>query len=1443
LKSFSILRTNVGLTTNVKVICDSEYKLYLESIDSAPELSISRLKKLQFNKNNFYDELIPYFFKDFPSDIAYHILYSNDNDNMSLNFSNQYDDIYQMGAKNIIDNKNYQEEYEFLAPLYIFKNSIPKQFIIFRIDGPGLINLNSKNFRSEFLQKLKTVKVFDLTKKTPIGEWIDLNFTNNKSYPDTSLEIDFRNLEFSKWIGIDYNTGGFTYKSRFLETSLENENTIFDFEKLFFDGYKTNKIIHPQIINFSFLFDDIPATPISLRKWSLNRYTGFYIDNMDLIDTITPFKPRSLKPNIEILEGNELYCNGNDPFILGFKDDEDMWVEYLGNFYKVEKYVIDLKNTLSYKSSKNPTRTVIDDHINKTKISKSFTQETIKVEEYLTINTTKYRIVSELNLEGKEALLNKKTCYINSENQILKIDGSTYSISGFENADINLIEIDGKYHNIILDNGYLKINSDYGFNLKENYRFEYYINSPNPDYYKYIDLSLIKNVKPINFKIFSLNLTDIKDFDTQIIDNEFSKYEYEKIDSITETEEPKMYTTDLRSLSNPATFNDYIYKDDVVLVPCSSDYIATLEPFRINNNELTDLWRKNSTFCRFGYQNSISNSDYIYLLNNNDIHENFNRTADTIQLLPSRKSRNLDYFYSINSGTTSYLQHSLHIEKNYGSIQDLSFRFELDKYLNIHTYSIGYTYSSDYFKYLFGSTQSFLNGKIIKNVSKYSYFESGNKSIPNISVFRGLKFKLFEVDNIKKNEISIDNINLLTSSKFNEYKLSILLSQNLQEVDDTGIKDSIIWGYFLNSQYNNGNLAFRTSNTTSPANIKIGDIVEIKQNYPYSEESYNGLMKITYIGPLDNGGYGFETDKTFISEVSINPGYFKVNVQWVIIKNWEHDVQYYTGDIIIYEYILYNVKSDNIISNPSENPSNLTDYYGVSSISQPFWNPNGDYKSPEGGQPGDWCFRQGDFYFRNENSLNLGIDFWRRKDYSIGEVVSWKGRYYKCVDNTVSITPNIKSRKSDISDDFEKYWKEVPNPRDWYVYGETISDITINDLWNLVPVWNDDDSYILNNYVINNNILYLCIIDETIAGDEPGKSENWERIYGFDPESNFAYSPLINPIIKFGETYYMCTFNRDLYLNSGITIYINKKWKNILINISINDNTTPNIDGYERDLLYQDLNYRLTAANFIRQLNDLDSKYDFSEYTSYVIIEEDGSFKKYNFDNIEELPYFLLCEEPDSFELNNNTISYSVNTLSKTQLKPLKYLVNGTIDSLDKLNYYNDIPLGCEINRISNEVGFGYNYNGRTNITISKNATVKPKSNQNISDTFYRHSGYYMPIFYNIELFKSSSEFDTKYGNYKFDESLSLFGIMKQRVISKINRKENILKLRDQDSLKSIYPMVDEFGYTVIDFFIFKSTWDYAYHVECERPIISSNKMEKLLSIDNIILSEKNSKE
>ena len=76
--------------------------------------------------------------------------------------------------------------------------------------------------------------------------------------------------------------------------------------------------------------------------------------------------------------------------------------------------------------------------------------------------------------------------------------------------------------------------------------------------------------------------------------------------------------------------------------------------------------------------------------------------------------------------------------------------------------------------------------------------------------------------------------------------------------------------------------------------------------------------------------------------------------------------------------------------------------------------------------------------------------------------------------------------------------------------------------------------------------------------------------------------------------------------------------------------------------------------------------------------------------------------------------------------------------------------------------------------------------------------------------FTTDYEVDEKFRN----NTLTDFGIIRERKISKINRKGSILKLREEEDIKSIYPMVDEFGYGVKDFFVFASTWDYKYHVE-----------------------------
>ena len=1320
MKSFSILRTHTGLSTNVKVMVDSNYNLYLESIDSVSDLDLDRFKKMQFNKSNYYDELVPYFFKNFPVDLAFSVKYDDDNDNMSVDFANQYDDIYLAGARNIVENKNYTEEYEYFAPLYVFKHAIPKYFVIFRIDGPGLLNMTKDNFRNEFLDKFKTVKIFDLTKNTVLGEWIDNNFSNNPNFPVTGLEIDFNELEFSKWNGIDYDSGGYTYKSYYLEENIENENNLFDFEKLFLDGYRVNKIIFPHIINFSYLFDDTPASPTSLRKWSLNRYAGFYLDDLEVIDTVTPFVMPELQSDVVIYSGNIIAStNYGDPFKNGWKSEVDMWVEYLGEFYKVVKFEETLDRAVTAQNIGTKAQKVLIDTVSKPVI-------------------TKYRIVTDLDLTGKQSILNKRSCYVNSQNQLVKTDGTPYIINNFTFADVNIIDIDGKYHNLILDNGYLTLVTDYGFKFQENNIFDYYINSGASGFSTKIDLFITNLNSPKNFKIYRAKFTDVKDFDTFIIDTEFSKFEYEKRNDLTKTEETKMYLTDLRSTSSPQDFDDFIFKGRTELVPVASDYTANLETFRIEEKKLTDLWRKNPIYCRWGHQNSRSAHDYPYLLNNNEVHEKWNRTVDTQNLKPERSTRNLDYFYTINSGTTSYLHHSLHIEKNYGDVQDTSFRFELDKYLELGSYSfttLSYNYTFSYFDLFFAPTQSFIDGELVLNKKKYSWFEQGDNVIPNTTVFRGLKFRLFEVDTIKYNSTFIENINLIPSNLFSDYKFSILLSSNDWMVnygDSQTLYKPYYWDYFIDTQNDLNSLSLLTSYASSPLNVGTGSIIEIDQFYPYSVNTYQATASVvTGIGGLNLGGFGIKLDKTYQGSSLVEPGIWRNKMQWQVIKSWEHDVSYETDDYVIYLDVVFKVLNGATVSNPLDNPFNLTSNYQIEPNFTQFWNPTYTYTFSPGLTSSisplqyNWCWRNGEFY---QNTTNLTYDFWNpTTTYNQNEIVRYHDRFFISVTYSstgvpVGYNPNLNSGGIGQT---QSFWKEVS------------STYSQSSKWQPVSLWDKNINYTSgNDFVVYNDTLYHTDITSVTPDDIPGQSTKWIRVYSFVPDTNINYGPTSNSIIQINDSYYFCKYNPQLTLDSGITIYINKKWKNVLVNIAINDNTIDSdkilmdeTKNTERDSLYVETNGRLTAANFIRQINDLDTLYGFSDYTSYVIIEEDGSFKRFNFkNNLDELPYLMICEEPDSFELKNDSLRYKINTIDKNVLKSSRYLVNGQLDNLEKIDFYNDLPLGVEIQNVKSDLPVLKNYNNQRSIIFEK---------------YFRHSGYYMPIFYEVELFTNADLYDT----------------------------------------------------------------------------------------------------
>jgi hypothetical protein len=112
-----------------------------------------------------------------------------------------------------------------------------------------------------------------------------------------------------------------------------------------------------------------------------------------------------------------------------------------------------------------------------------------------------------------------------------------------------------------------------------------------------------------------------------------------------------------------------------------------------------------------------------------------------------------------------------------------------------------------------------------KNSKKYSFFNKGNESIPNITLFRGIKFIIYDVEDIKKDENnSINVVNLKSSNKFDDYKFSILLTNELNwqinksEYDkNIGIlssyQNTMNWLIFdeweMDKQYNTGDIVIK----------------------------------------------------------------------------------------------------------------------------------------------------------------------------------------------------------------------------------------------------------------------------------------------------------------------------------------------------------------------------------------------------------------------------------------------------------------------------------------------------------------------------------------------------------------------------------------------------------------------------------------------------------
>lgn len=85
--SLSLLRSNVALTTNVKLMVDTKYNLYLESYSVNRELSDKQFKKFQITADSFLSQRIASFYKGLPTDIAFEVKNDIISDTIQTNYT------------------------------------------------------------------------------------------------------------------------------------------------------------------------------------------------------------------------------------------------------------------------------------------------------------------------------------------------------------------------------------------------------------------------------------------------------------------------------------------------------------------------------------------------------------------------------------------------------------------------------------------------------------------------------------------------------------------------------------------------------------------------------------------------------------------------------------------------------------------------------------------------------------------------------------------------------------------------------------------------------------------------------------------------------------------------------------------------------------------------------------------------------------------------------------------------------------------------------------------------------------------------------------------------------------------------------------------------------------------------------------------------------------
>jgi hypothetical protein len=353
-----------------------------------------------------------------------------------------------------------------------------------------------------------------------------------------------------------------------------------------------------------------------------------------------------------------------------------------------------------------------------------------------------------------------------------------------------------------------------------------------------------------------------------------------------------------------------------------------------------------------------------------------------------------------------------------------------------------------------------------------------------------------------------------------------------------------------------------------------------------------------------------------------------------------------------------------------------------------------------------------------------------------------------------------------------------------------------------------DSTELIYNYLINSEYNYYRLTLSTL-------SNSYLDFFS----SDFAVNK-VNDRYYFSvfDTYYYLQvygngFNTITTLNSTSTGYTCENPENMIPSLNI-ISTSDKVFIANSQIQIIEFNYGSTnqynpdfiiAKNYVDTLNEITNFYGFDKATTYHHIDSDGVYKKYYMTGTTQTPFLLQISRPGMIRTKKE--SFEITPIEGPEKNILNYQRPGEeIEEGDII----DEPLGRSI---------------ELNEEYREDTAIQHGESPEFVNRIFRYNANYEPIFKNIAIFNKidydeSNNYTIYDRNYRFEDDYTNFATISELIYSKVNEVEgNVLKLKDEYNEKSIYPMVDEFGYGFTKRFIFKSNWDSDFFIRTTKNI------------------------